>query len=1096
MDDGDELEIELSDDEAGVEDQLSGTRTGALDGELPHCGEHGSNDVDRCAGNGTGEEEAKGAIPPESGEVSAAAAPAKSMSQEEDSDSLDIELSESEPETGCGTTDLGSRTAPQKADAGPESEEASGPPVLLNVPCAGDRGITIPRKQTRVVQVVIDDDSAPLPASSAAASPGASEGASVGEKRILKRNEMDEISTHFKRGKKAAAVDGAGGVELRNLAKVKMHEMIAEEIQAIIEFPPPPRGLGPKRLIIHLKHPRVLELPFNADLSLWLHAQLDALLAAGSKLLWTDRCSGFLAFFANLSCLFTGREAGGVSVAKLGRFLTADRELNTKLLDLVSRLMLSPEVESHVAASREEGGESWGGWDESRNAERDSQHETMAGLLWHSLLLLHNYIEFETQFADEVKFQILTQQLIALPQLMALCRVSLDMLVARCLRGPWGNCIKELQAAESAKMGKAGKGGKGSKGIGVGADTPKISQSCKPRLFGKVIDMWLDLLVRSLQVQASVETTREARRMLVKHSALASLMKMMVQRLASGRCDEMAAKCIEMLEFLSFSRKFIRVLGTDKAFGDVRENFADLVLVRAVRLVSVAEEDNGALQLLKILNQLLFEDKMRECVLCSASVRDKLLDLVGQLVKGIDRMIESAKDRSSSENKDHEGRDKHKQPRSDADEGSPASSPAGGSRAGGGGSAVAGVSRPVGKVGKADAKKSELRKILRGRFLALFRLLARLARDDARPVAGAIYAKFGNTEQAREKLILSLMQVTDSGLLRLTADEDEEDRRDKQWFGKLVALLTAEGIEDLKAHMSRGAHAASTKELQQALMNLQNNQMEVASDAMSITNDITEVLSVVRDGKCVTIQGEEAERFKQLGDKHIKWVRRTGGGTEPAPFVLLRRNAYVHRKYTKLTVDSVQVCNCLRRPGKSACYDNSCLLRQELVECTPGFCPCGEDCKNQRFQRCQNAPTEVMYAGKKKGWGLFATADIEAGSFVVEYMGEVIDQKRYLKRKKEYAGERHTYFMLLNSNPQEMIDASRKSSMGRFLNHSCQPSCETCRYRSLGETVVGIFAIKDIKKGEELTIDYQMYDGAEGKECYCGAPNCRGMLGS
>jgi len=43
----------------------------------------------------------------------------------------------------------------------------------------------------------------------------------------------------------------------------------------------------------------------------------------------------------------------------------------------------------------------------------------------------------------------------------------------------------------------------------------------------------------------------------------------------------------------------------------------------------------------------------------------------------------------------------------------------------------------------------------------------RLARDDARPLAAALYVKFGNTEQSREKLILSLMQITDSGIFFL-----------------------------------------------------------------------------------------------------------------------------------------------------------------------------------------------------------------------------------------------------------------------------------------------------------------------------------------
>ena len=38
--------------------------------------------------------------------------------------------------------------------------------------------------------------------------------------------------------------------------------------------------------------------------------------------------------------------------------------------------------------------------------------------------------------------------------------------------------------------------------------------------------------------------------------------------------------------------------------------------------------------------------------------------------------------------------------------------------------------------------------------------------------------------------------------------------------------------------------------------------------------------------------------------------------------------------------------------------------------------------------------------------------DIASGSFIVEYMGEILDQKKYSKRKKEYAGEQHTHLML------------------------------------------------------------------------------------
>jgi SET domain-containing protein len=57
-----------------------------------------------------------------------------------------------------------------------------------------------------------------------------------------------------------------------------------------------------------------------------------------------------------------------------------------------------------------------------------------------------------------------------------------------------------------------------------------------------------------------------------------------------------------------------------------------------------------------------------------------------------------------------------------------------------------------------------------------------------------------------------------------------------------------------------------------------------------------------------------------------------------------------------------------------------------------------------------------------------------------------------------------------------------------FLNHSCDPNCETDE--SHGR--VWIQAIRDIAPGEELTYDYCLYDGDEDEaSCNCGAPACR-----
>ena len=63
-----------------------------------------------------------------------------------------------------------------------------------------------------------------------------------------------------------------------------------------------------------------------------------------------------------------------------------------------------------------------------------------------------------------------------------------------------------------------------------------------------------------------------------------------------------------------------------------------------------------------------------------------------------------------------------------------------------------------------------------------------------------------------------------------------------------------------------------------------------------------------------------------------------------------------------------------------------------------------------------------------KGFGLFAEQDIKAGQFLIEYIGEVLEEEEYMRRKEYYIeiGQRHYYFM--NVGNGEVIDACRKVS--------------------------------------------------------------------
>ena len=65
----------------------------------------------------------------------------------------------------------------------------------------------------------------------------------------------------------------------------------------------------------------------------------------------------------------------------------------------------------------------------------------------------------------------------------------------------------------------------------------------------------------------------------------------------------------------------------------------------------------------------------------------------------------------------------------------------------------------------------------------------------------------------------------------------------------------------------------------------------------------------------------------------------------------------------------------------------------------------------------------------------------------MEYVGEVLDQKQFRKRAKQFAKDdvQHFYFMALST--EHCIDASIKGNISRFINHSCDPVAETQKVR-------------------------------------------------
>ncbi|CAH0763426.1 unnamed protein product [Diatraea saccharalis] len=172
-----------------------------------------------------------------------------------------------------------------------------------------------------------------------------------------------------------------------------------------------------------------------------------------------------------------------------------------------------------------------------------------------------------------------------------------------------------------------------------------------------------------------------------------------------------------------------------------------------------------------------------------------------------------------------------------------------------------------------------------------------------------------------------------------------------------------------------------------------------------------------------------------------------------------------------------------------------CLNRMLLTECGPS-CRAGDRCNNRAFEKRQY-PRVAPYRTPQRGWGLRALEDIKAGQFVIEYVGELIDEEEFKRRMNRKHEIRDENFYFLTLDKERMIDAGPKGNLARFMNHCCEPNCETQKWTVLGDVRVGLFAIKDIPAKSELTFNYNLEcAGIEKKRCLCGAKRCSGYMGA
>ncbi|KAF3930035.1 hypothetical protein ABW19_dt0202003 [Dactylella cylindrospora] len=172
----------------------------------------------------------------------------------------------------------------------------------------------------------------------------------------------------------------------------------------------------------------------------------------------------------------------------------------------------------------------------------------------------------------------------------------------------------------------------------------------------------------------------------------------------------------------------------------------------------------------------------------------------------------------------------------------------------------------------------------------------------------------------------------------------------------------------------------------------------------------------------------------------------------------------------------------------------SCECRSEF-ECVDSDANCGGQCRNQRFQQKEYADVSVIQT-EKKGYGLRANTPLEPGTFIYEYIGEVINESQFRRRRTAYGNENIQHFYFMSIKVGEYIDATKKGCLARFCNHSCNPNCMVEKWVVGKKLRMGIFAKVKIEAGEELTFDYNVDRyGADPQKCFCGEPNCIGYIG-
>nr|KYP67132.1 Histone-lysine N-methyltransferase, H3 lysine-9 specific SUVH6 [Cajanus cajan] len=222
-------------------------------------------------------------------------------------------------------------------------------------------------------------------------------------------------------------------------------------------------------------------------------------------------------------------------------------------------------------------------------------------------------------------------------------------------------------------------------------------------------------------------------------------------------------------------------------------------------------------------------------------------------------------------------------------------------------------------------------------------------------------------------------------------------------------------------------------------------------------------------------------------------------------------------------------CSCgVKNGGEIPFNHNEAIVQAKplVYECGP-TCKCPSTCHNRVSQLGIKFQLEI-FKTSTRGWGVRSLNSIPSGSFICEYIGELLEDKEAEQRtgNDEYLfdignnfGNNTLLDELLTVMPDAQtsscevvkdggftIDAAQFGNVGRFINHSCSPNlyAQNVLYDHHDNRMPHImfFAAENIPPLQELTYDYnyaidQVRDSdgnVKKKYCYCGSVECTGRM--